>query len=43
MPALAGALVPGGTVSPGASGVPALTRYRELQGTYAASIGDSGI
>ncbi len=43
MPALAGALVPSGTVSPGASGVPGLARYRELLGTYAASLGDSGI
>ncbi|GAA0612063.1 ABC transporter substrate-binding protein [Sporichthya brevicatena] len=41
--ALNGAVLPSGTVSPAATGVPGLEKYRRILGTYAASLGDSGI
>jgi branched-chain amino acid transport system substrate-binding protein len=41
--ALDGTLIPSGTVSPAATGVPGLARYREVLKTYAPNLGDSGI
>lgn len=41
--ALNGTVIPGGTVSPAATGVPGLEKYRLILGTYAAGLGDSGI
>jgi branched-chain amino acid transport system substrate-binding protein len=40
---LAGSFIPSGTVSPAATGVPGLEKYREVMKTYASSLGDSGI
>ncbi|HEY2831416.1 MAG TPA: ABC transporter substrate-binding protein [Sporichthyaceae bacterium] len=41
-PGLESALIPGGTVSPAARGVPGLDKYREVMRTYGSNVGDSG-